>query len=263
MTKWFVLFRKEYLQMIRNYTIIWLPISFIVLGASQPITSFFMPDILSSAGNLPEGSVISIPAPMPFEVMQSSLSQFGVIGLLLVSLTSMSALSNERSSGTAAMILVKPVSFVSFVTAKWAANLSLTVISFTFGYCTAWYYTSTLFSPLNFKVVVLGALFFALWLSFVGTLNLMFSSLIRSAAAAAFSALASAAMLSIASNTLPFKWSWNPGQLPGLAANSLDETARLNGSTFSILITVVITILAIVMALIVAAISMRRQPSDG
>ncbi len=249
--------------MIRNYTIIWLPISFILLGASQPITSFFMPDILSSAGNLPEGSVISIPTPMPFEVMESSLSQFGVIGLLLITLTNMGALSYERSSGTAAMILVKPVSFLSFVTAKWAANLSLTLISFTLGYCTAWYYTSTLFSPLNFKVVFIGALFFALWLSFIGTLTLMFSSLIRSPAAAAFSALTIATMLTIVSNTLPFKWSWNPGRLPALAANSLDETARLNGSTFSNLITVVITMMAVVIALFAAAKSMRRRPSDG
>lgn len=262
MTKWLILFRKEWLEIIRSYKIVWLPISFIVLGASQPIATYFMPDILSSAGNLPEGTMISIPTPKPFEVMAGTLQQFGVIGLLLIALSNMSALSLERSSGTAAMILVKPVSFVSFVTAKWAAILSLSMLSFLFGYSAAWYYTVALFASVSWLEVLLSALLFALWLGFVGTLALMFSSLIRSAAAAAFSALASAALLSIVSSTLPFKQVWNPGQLPSLAAESLDAAQHLNSNILSTWVTAAVTAAVIVMALVVTTGSMRSRPSD-
>jgi ABC-2 type transport system permease protein len=262
MTKWLILFRKEWLEMIRSYKIVWLPISFIVLGASQPIATYFMPDILSSAGNMPEGAILSFPTPKPFEVMASSLQQFGVIGLLLIALSNMSALSLERSSGTAAMILVKPVSFVSFVTAKWAAILSLSMVSFLFGYSAAWYYTIALFDSVRWLEVLLSALLFALWLGFVGTLALMFSSLIRSAAAAAFSALATAALLSIVSSTLPFKQVWNPGRLPTLAAGSLDAAQHINNSSLSVWLTVIVTAVAIAMALVIATGSMRSRPSD-
>lgn len=262
MTKWLALFRKEWLEIVRSYKILWLPVSFIVLGASQPIVNYFMPDILSSAGNLPEGSVIQFPTPKPFEVMAGALSQFGVIGLLLIALSSMGVLSGERSSGTAAMILVKPVSYASFVTAKWAAILSLAVLTFAVGFGAAWYYTNVLFAPVGWREVVPSALLFALWLGFVGTLALLFSSLFRSAAAAAFGALATAALLSIASSTLPYEQSWNPGRLSGLAAESLNAAARpLEGG--SVWLTAAVTAAAIAAALVVAARSLRSRPSDA
>ncbi|MBB6633055.1 ABC transporter permease [Cohnella thailandensis] len=263
MKQWFVLFNKEWLEILRSYRIIWLPIGFIVLGASQPIATFFMPDILASAGNMPEGAVIRIPTPQPFEVMAGALSQFGVIGLLLVALSGMGAISGEKASGTAAMVLVKPVSHVSFVTAKWAALLLLAVLSFAAGYGAAWYYTASLFDSVGWGEVVQSALLFALWLGFVGTLALLFSSLLRSAAAATFGALATAAVLSIASSSLPFEQSWNPGRLSGLAAESLNAGAASPGDgQGAVWLTVIVTATAMLAALAASARSLKRMPSN-
>ncbi|THF81659.1 ABC transporter permease subunit [Cohnella fermenti] len=266
MQKWLVLFRKEWLEIVRSYRILWLPIAFAVLGASQPITSFFMPDILASAGNLPEGTVISIPAPTPPEALAGALSQFGAIGLLLVALSSMGAVSGERTSGTSAMILVKPVPFASFITAKWAALVLLASLSLAAGYGAAWYYTETLFGSVSWRDALPAVLLFALWMSFVGTLTLLFSALLRSAAAAAAAALATAAALSLSASSLPFEQSWNPGRLSALAAGRLVASAAspAGGQTAGdVWLTVAVTAIAMLAALFASARAVRRRPADA
>ena len=119
------------------------------------------------------------------------------------------------------MILVKPVSYLSFISSKWAAMLSLVLLSFTAGYGAAWYYTVSLFQSVNSQWVTRSFILFALWLVFVGTLTIWFSSLLRSAAAAAFSALAVAAVFALTASLLPSLFQWSPGNLPQLALAQL------------------------------------------
>lgn len=260
MRTWLVLLRKECLELVRSYRLIWLPISFLVLGASQPITTYFLPDILASSGDLPEDVIRSIPAPHAYEVMASSLQQFGTLGLLLIALSSMGAVSGERASGTAAMILVKPVSYLSFITAKWASLLLLSTVSFAIGYGASWYYTAALFGTVDWRPVACSLLLFALWLGFVGTLALLFSSLLRSAAAAAFGSLALAALLQVGAGSLPFAQGWNPGRLSQLATGSL-SSARLPGG--SAWLTAAATAVAMAAALYIAARSLRGRLSSA
>lgn len=257
---WLVLLGKEWLELIRSYRLIWLPISFLVLGASQPITTYFLPDILAGSGDLPEDVIRSIPTPHAYEVMASSLQQFGTLGLLLIALSSMGAVSNERASGTAAMILVKPVSYLSFITAKWASILSIAWISFAVGYGASCYYTFSLFGSVGWPSGIASLLYFGLWLGFVGTLTLLFSSLFRSAAAAAFGSLALAALLSISASSLPFAQDWNPGRLSQLAADSLSPEQSPGGSAW---LTVAVTAVSIAAALFLAARSLRGRLSTA
>ncbi|MFD0672667.1 ABC transporter permease [Cohnella sp. GCM10027633] len=264
MRQWLVLLGKEWLEMVRSFRILWMPISFIVLGASQPIMDYFMKDILANAGNLPEGAIIQIPVPKPFEVMAGALQQYGVIGMLLIALTSMGALSNERSSGTAAMILVKPVSFTSFVMAKWTAILLLATGSFLLGYGAAWYYTYTLFDVVEWQGVLQSGMLFILWIALIGTLTLLFSALLRSAAAAAFCALAAAVVFTTLSGTLPYEQSWNPGRLPGLAAEILNPSVHSvsGGGTGALWLTVLVTVIVIAVGLLITRHSLKRGLSE-
>ena len=117
-----ILLHKEWREAIRTAKIIWLPAVFLLLGLVQPIMAKFMPDIIASAGNLPEGTILQIPIPKPGEVLGQTLSQFGTIGLLAICLASMGMISGERRNGTAAWILVKPVSPLAYVASKWVVQ---------------------------------------------------------------------------------------------------------------------------------------------
>ena len=62
MNNFLILFKKEMKESMRNGKWIWIPVVFMIIGVSQPLTSYYMPQILEAAGNLPDGAVIEIPA---------------------------------------------------------------------------------------------------------------------------------------------------------------------------------------------------------
>ncbi len=50
MKQWLVLFQKEQVELWRNYKWIWVPVVFLLLGSSTPLSTYFMPQILEDFG---------------------------------------------------------------------------------------------------------------------------------------------------------------------------------------------------------------------
>lgn len=88
----------------RIFKWVWVPLVSLILGVMQPLTSYYMPQILDYASGLPEGAVIQIPQPSAAEGMSQVLSQFGTIGVLILVLSFMGAVAGERHSGTIILI---------------------------------------------------------------------------------------------------------------------------------------------------------------
>jgi len=209
---------KEWRETFRTGRAIWLPAVFLLLGLAQPLTAKFMPDILASAGNLPEGAIIDIPTPAPGEVMAQTLSQFGTVGLLAACLAYMGTISGERRTGTASWILVKPVSPLAYVASKWIVQSVVLCASFGIGYAGAWYYTAALIGDPAGGDVLFSGLLYGVWLVFVGTATLLASALFKSPAAAAFSAFGLAAAMRIAQGLFEARLGWLPAALDSGAA---------------------------------------------
>jgi len=221
MTAWSVLFRKEWLEFRRSYKGIWIPLVFLLLGISQPVSFYLLPDLLKTAGNLPQGSVMQIPIPQPMEVMAGTLSQFSSLGLLVLVLAAMAAIAGERRSGAAEMIMAKPVSPLAYIASKWLSYQLLSLGALLLGYLGAWYYTDLLIGPVNPGRALAGFGLYALWFAFCLTLTLLLSTWLRSGAAAAAGTLVTAAVLSILSGTLPKWMGWSPGRLTAHAREFL------------------------------------------
>ncbi|WP_169089505.1 ABC transporter permease [Paenibacillus sp. PL91] len=251
-----VMVQKELLELLRSYKLLWVPLVFILLGIMQPVSTYFMPVILEKAGSLPEGTVIEIPTPLGSEVLAQTLQQFGTIGVLVLVLVCMGTVSGERSSGTASLILVKPVSVLSFIGSKWTAMLLLTWGALIVGYFAAWYYTGLLFEEVSFAKMVGSLLIFGLWLSFLVTITILFSALLRSPAAAAFSALGGAVGLTLLAGLFPKQLGWSPGTLSGFASASV-TTGIANTSRFGLVIA--LTIIGIAAAIALSAWVLRRS----
>lgn len=216
-----VLLQKEWREAVRSAKLIWLPAVFLLLGLIQALTAKYLPDIIASAGNLPEGTVLQIPIPKPGEVLAETLGQFGTIGLLAVCLAFMGTISAERRSGTAAWILVKPVSQMAYVTAKWVMQSLIIGFSFILGYGAAWYYTVLLIGAPDTSAALSSGLLYGAWLIFIGTVTLGASSLFSSPAAAAFIGLGSAAILQLLRGLFDHALSWLPSGLNTAAVSAL------------------------------------------
>lgn len=220
---WQVLYAKEMKELWRSRKWIWVPLVFVLLGVSQPVTTYYLPDILQAAGSLPEGTVIEIPKPTGAAVLAQTLSQYGMLGVLILILSVMGIVSAERASGAAGLVLVKPLSFASYITAKWAASITLGVVSFAAGYASSWYYTELLIGSVEPVRVVQSMLLYGLWLAFVVTVAVTFSSVMNGSGAIAFLSVGLVALLSVLAGVFRRYMGWSPGTLSGHAASVLSD----------------------------------------
>ncbi|MNB67425.1 putative transmembrane protein YxlG [compost metagenome] len=221
-----ICYRKEMLEMQRSYRLLWIPVVFILLGMMQPISAYYMPEILKMSGDVPKGLLDSYQIPGPGEVMAKSLGQYGMIGLLVLVLSAMNSFAGEREGGVAELLLSRPLSTSAAASAKWLAHLTLLVLSLGLGSAFAAYYTIRLIGDLQFGPVFAASAIYGLWLMCGVSLTLLFSSFLR-APAAAFLGLGATAVLSLLHQLLPGRLQWSPAALTQLSAGLLDSADEL------------------------------------
>src|SRR5690625_5067518 len=115
--QWVTFVQKEILENWRNKKWIWVPIVMMLLTIMEPISYYYLPEIIEMTGGVPEGTVIEIPTLTPYEVVEMSLGQLSMFGVLIVILISMGTIDGERQSGIAEIIFVKPIKYHQYVTA--------------------------------------------------------------------------------------------------------------------------------------------------
>lgn len=225
MRQWFILFNKELLEMTRNFKLVWVPIAFILLGVMDPISTYYLPQILESLGGLPEGTVFEMPTPSSPEILMMSIGQYNMLGVLIIVLLSMGLISGERKSGVAGIILVKPVAFSSYITAKWAGALILIWISYFLGLLASWYYIGILFDWITFGDFIQTFVIYGLWLSFVLTITIFFNSFFSSPGVVGFVSMAVILVVSLVSGSLSHLLEWSPSQLSSYVGEFLITTS--------------------------------------
>lgn len=240
MTQWMVMYRKEALEMWRSYKCLWVPLVFLLLGAMQPVTYYYMPTILDSMGNLPEGTSITMTVPSAPEVIYSTLSNLNTTGILVLVLACMGMISGERSRGVAELILVKPVSAFHFISTKWAAMITLTTVSYLLGMAGAWYYTALLIGNVHIGIFMQAILVYGLWLIFAVTVAIFFGSMLRNAAGIAALSLISLIVLSLLGGLFDKMMAWSPSRLPDYAHRLLVEQHTGLGLLGSLVLTLLV-----------------------
>lgn len=255
MRQFSVLFQKEMLEYWRNFKWVWMPMTFILLGIMDPISQHFLPQILNSVGDLPEGAVIKLPIPSAEEVLSMSLAQFDMLGILVLVLASMGVIAGERKSGVAAMILVKPVSYFSFVMSKWLSSLLLMWLSYFIGILASWYYIGLLFKFISFTDFLLSFLLYGLWLSLVITITIFYNSFLKTPGLVGFISLATIIIVNTLSGLFSEWLSWSPAQLKTYSSELLLQNGLPEGAFASI----ILTILLIVVLLFSSVLIFRKK----
>lgn len=254
MNQWMTLFKKELLEMARNFKWIWVPIVFILLAAKEPLTLYYMPQIIDSLGGLPEGAVFQMPVPSAAEVLVAVLGQFNTLGVLIIVLITMGIISAERKSGVASLILVKPVSYTSYVTAKWAGALLLLWSAYFIGYLVSWYYVVILFETVPFADFFQSFMINGIWLSFVLTISIFYNSLFKSPGAVGFLSIATVIILSFMSSAFSQWVTWSPPML-----STYTNLLLMNQKLPNEVIPTMIVSFVIMLAMLVGSIAILRK----
>jgi ABC-2 type transport system permease protein len=180
----FVAFQKEWLELIRTYRLLVVVIVLVFFGLTSPLLTKLTPELNKL---MPQDSGITIQITRPPSV-EDSIVQYvkntAQFGILLAILLSMGSMAQEKDKGTAAMMLVKPLSRGAFIGAKFLGLVVLFTVSIAAAAIACYYYTMLLFEAMNvLHWVVLNALILLYVLVYVA-ITLFCSTLTKSQVAA-------------------------------------------------------------------------------
>ncbi len=175
-------FRKEWVYLLRSYRFLITAVVLLFFGLTSPVLARYTSELMNL---IPTGEItISMPPPtvaMAIDQYAKNMAQDGVLlGLLLT----MGAVALEKDKGTAAMMLVKPLSRSSFLAAKFLGLAAMFAICLAIAGIAAYYYTLLLFESMNIlNWLVLNLLIFVYILVIVAV-TLLCSTITKSQGAA-------------------------------------------------------------------------------
>lgn len=239
-----VLLRKEWRENVRNFKLYWIPIVFVLFGVIEPISNHFLPEIMKSVGNLPEGTEFAWPEFRGEDIFVSLMGQYQMIGILIIILAFMGSISGERKTGTATLLYVRPMSFGQYFLSKWISVNAIVLASAWVGFFAAWYYIRILFNPVAAGEVFAFLGTYSLWLVFAVTVVLAFSAWLTTGGAAGLSILV-LLIFQIIDGVVGVYWTVTPWKLSTYAANAFGSTADQTAYWMSVGLTIVLIILLV------------------
>lgn len=182
MNNFIVLTKKEFVQMIRDLKVIWLPIVFIFLGITQPVITYYLPSILGALGSS-QGIIIdpNMAVQKGGEVLASTLgSQFDQLGIIIIAVSIMGIIQTDKANGMLAFILTRPVTVLSYIGGKIVSNYLFVGFSLATGYFVSYLYVRYLISDVPFLEMIIALLFYFVWLLFMVSFITMISTIFNS-----------------------------------------------------------------------------------
>ncbi|MGB2991522.1 MAG: ABC transporter permease subunit [Paenisporosarcina sp.] len=251
-----VLFQKEWRENTRNFKILWIPLVFIFFGLSEPLTSYYLPQILEAVGNLPEGAVFPFPDFTPAQVIMATMGQYQFIGMLVLVLGFAGTISRERKNGTGTLLYVRPISYFSYFLSKWKVIGTIALISVWLGLLTTWYYAELLFGNVAAADFFAFAGTYSVWILFVVTIVVAMSAWLPTGGAAAVSLLF-VLVLQIVDSLLGAYWTISPWKVTIYATEWLTGSPDASDFWWSI----AVTLIAIVALMIFGVWMSKRNAS--
>lgn len=218
MKRWSLIVGKEIREMLSNYKVLWLPLAFMLLAVQQPISTYYLPELLELAGGLPEGTVLAFPVPQPEQVMVEVMGQLQMLGIAILVMGFMGSVAYEIASGSAGLILLRPVSLAAYVIGKWSAAVLLMWLALLLAWTGSAYYTGVLFGKLPIAALLSSMLVYGIWLMFILALLLFAGCVCKSAVGTAAMTVGAAVLLSVSNSLLIRNMAWNPAKLSDHAA---------------------------------------------
>jgi len=216
-----VLLNKEIAEQWRTGRLPVVAVIFLLIGLASPVLAKYTPDIVKLAASSID---IHVPTPTIKDAVAQLIKNLSQVGVLAAILLAMGSVAGEKESGTAAFVLVKPVSRFAFLAAKFSGIAVTIALAVLICGLAAYLYTDLLFAPLTvlgfgvaFLVILLGLLEMAA-VTFLG------STLVRSAIPAAGIGIVALVVAGVVSS-VPNVGHFTPFGLNGLASDlALEQT---------------------------------------
>jgi ABC-2 type transport system permease protein len=191
--------RKEFVEIFKTWRLWVLPGIVFFFALSGPIIAQLTPQLLESVAGSQPGVVFQIPDPTFTDSYLQWAKNLGQIVTFAIIIIYGGLVSAERKSGTAILVLTKPVSRPAFVVAKFVSQAVMLCVTVVVGALMTWGVTYGIFgeAPIGVLAEVTG-LYLATAVMFLAMMTL-FSVMVNSQAGAAGLGLGFFLLVSIAS----------------------------------------------------------------
>jgi ABC-2 type transport system permease protein len=216
MNSYLVFARKESREIVRSWRIWVLPAIIVFFAISGPLLARFTPEIIGSLAGSQLGH-LTLPQPTYLDAYgqwAKNLSQIAVFALIIIY---GGIVSSETTSGTAILVLTKPMSRSAFVIVKAVIHSAFVAILLILGTFITWGLTALIFGTAPGGALWSSALVWLVLGVFFIALVTLFSVVIPSAVGAAGAGIGAYVVLSIAAIWKPLS-DYSPAGLAGQAA---------------------------------------------
>ncbi len=188
---------KELREIVKTWRIWVLPGIVLFFAVTGPVIARFTPQLLAAVA--PDtGLVFQIPNPTFLDAYlqwTKNLIQLVTFAIIIIFAGVVSA---ERRSGTAVLVLTKPLSRRAFIAAKAVAQGAFLMATVAVGAAVTWAFTYAVFGEAPLRPLVLATGAWLIWALLILSITLCLSSLVGSQAGAAGLGLGAFVLLSIA-----------------------------------------------------------------
>lgn len=242
---------KEMHEILRTWRIWVLPGILLFFALTGPVIARFTPEIVGALAADQFGG-FTIPTPTYLDAYAGWLKNLSQIALFALIIVYGSIVSAEIKSGTAALVLTKPVSRTAFVIAKASVHSAFLAVLVVLGTLLTWALTAVVFGEAPGSVLWSAAMVWLVFgILFIALMTLL-SVLISSAAGAAGAGLGVLVVLSIAAI-------WKPLAACSPAGLTTQPLSMAAGKDAAILWPVLTSLLLSVALVAIAAQSFRRK----
>ncbi|MHB1472142.1 MAG: ABC transporter permease [Dermatophilaceae bacterium] len=242
---------KEAREILRTWRIWVLPSILLFFALTGPVLAKLTPQLVGAlAGDQLKGLVL--PTPTYHDAYTQWIKNLSQIGLFALIIIYASIISSERKSGTAVLVLTKPVSRTAFIIAKAAVHSAFLAVLVVAGTLVTWGLTAAVFGQAPGSALWSSALVWLVFGVLFITLMTLLSVLISSAAAAAGAGLGAYALVSIAAI-------WKPLGTYSPAALATVPSSLAAGEDVAVLWPVLTSLLLAAVLVALAALAFRRS----
>lgn len=257
MKKLGIMLRKEWMESIRKHRLLVMAVVFLLFGIMSPLTAKYMPEIMKLALGSSE-EIIKIGFNIPDPVITDSYIQYyknlTQMGIFVQILVFMGLVSEEKSKGTAVLILTKSVSRQVFMLSKFIMACVVVIVSLVPSYLAFYLYTYLLFDEAPAIASVTGLLMYLVLSLFILAYTFFASTVSKSVAISALIAIGGYFSISIIS-AIPRISDYFPMKLADAAYQISLGVSSAGEYTKSIFITLAATAVLVAISMM----SFRRQ----
>jgi len=244
--------RKEAFEIVRTWRIYVLPAIFLLFAITGPFIAKYTPELLTTVGGGQFAS-LELPEPTAYDAYKGWINNLSQIGLFAIIIIYGGIVSGERRTGSAILVLTKPVSRTAFVVVKVAVQAVYVAVLLVLGTVVTWGVSALVFGNAPAAAIWSSALvWLVLALVYLCALTLL-SVVISSAAGAAGAGLGLFVVLAAASLWGPLA-EYSPAGLAGTAS-----TLATGGDVERLFWPVTVSVAISIVLVGIAAQTFRRQ----